>query len=223
MIYLEKIISIQPNYNVLEIGPGASPHKRSNIFLELFYESDSEGLAQRGGLQNLSSYDSKKLIYYDGGRFPFDDNVFDYVICSHVIEHVEDVELFLAEIFRVGKEKGYIEYPLITYEFMYDYDVHLNFIKFDKDENMLMYMKKNQTSLSDFVGITKLLRLTLLKGWDDICDSNKNLFFEGFEFNKSFGIKSVRDINLLLPNNSEIKSKTFIRRLALKLMKILGQ
>ena len=38
------------------------------------------------------------------------DNEFDFVIASHVIEHIEDFEFFLKELERISK-KGYIELP----------------------------------------------------------------------------------------------------------------
>ena len=37
------------------------------------------------------------------GQFlPFSDKAFDYVICSHVLEHVEDPDLLISELMRVS-------------------------------------------------------------------------------------------------------------------------
>ena len=41
---------------------------------------------------------------------PFNDNQFDFVISSHVMEHVKDLKYFIKEIERVSK-RGYIELP----------------------------------------------------------------------------------------------------------------
>ena len=41
---------------------------------------------------------------------PFKDNEFDFVIASHVIEHVEDFEFFIKEL-EIKSKKGYIELP----------------------------------------------------------------------------------------------------------------
>ena len=43
-------------------------------------------------------------------NMPFDDKVFDYAICSHVLEHVERPDAVIAELSRVAKA-GYIEVP----------------------------------------------------------------------------------------------------------------
>lgn len=37
---------------------------------------------------------------------PFDDDVFDIVLCNHVLEHIEDDQKAMAELFRVMKKGG---------------------------------------------------------------------------------------------------------------------
>ena len=126
MFFPKRIKSILPEYRVLEIGPGANPHKRSNVLLEKPFESEEETQMQFGHGHKLVT--DKPVVFYDGNRFPFDDKEFDYVICSHVLEHVDDVPCFLKEVFRVS-HKGYFEYPLINYEYLFNYEVHKSFLK----------------------------------------------------------------------------------------------
>jgi len=45
----------------------------------------------------------------DGTPWPFPDNGFDRVICSHVIEHVADPAAFLAEIHRIARPSAAVE------------------------------------------------------------------------------------------------------------------
>lgn len=45
----------------------------------------------------------KSLLLFDGYKIPYEDNAFDLVICSHVMEHVEHERLLLREIRRVSK------------------------------------------------------------------------------------------------------------------------
>lgn len=42
----------------------------------------------------------------DGAKFPFESDYFDVITSIHVIEHVKDIEGFMAEIFRVMKKGG---------------------------------------------------------------------------------------------------------------------
>ena len=115
MFFPEKIKSILPSYKVLEIGPGSQPHPRANVFLEKNF-SQEEAIIQSGYVNPVHITD-KPVFYYDGGKFPFKDNEFDYVICSHVLEHipVQDLPLFLSEIQRVSS-RGYLEFPTVFYE-----------------------------------------------------------------------------------------------------------
>jgi len=86
---------------VLEIGSGSNPWFRSDVLCEKFLDDDTE----RGG---PLVRDRRPLIEADACNMPFEDKSFDFVFCSHIMEHVEDVEGFLKEIQRVGKA-GYLE------------------------------------------------------------------------------------------------------------------
>lgn len=84
---------------VLDVGCGNSP------FAHLLGEGaeytglDIESAAEFG-------YRNPKVIYYDGKTIPFPDGVFDFVICSEVLEHVEETASFVAEVRRVLKTGG---------------------------------------------------------------------------------------------------------------------
>ena len=194
MFFRKKIQSIRPQDKVLEIGPGATPHPRSNAFLELRIEGEQAQIAQRGGVVVKADFSGRQVYFYDGKKFPFEDGEFDYVICSHVVEHVPDPEAFLNEIFRVGGGRGYLEYPLITYEYLYDFDVHLHFVKFNFEQNSLCYLPKQNTSFSEFSAVNSIINQTLVCGWDELCAANKALFFEGLEFAKPFSVQQVEKL-----------------------------
>ena len=145
MFYPERIKSIKPGDRVLEIGPGATPYFRSDVFLELAYEYDKERIAQSGHIGILKT--NKQIVYYDGGKFPFEDNEFDYVICSHVLEHVPNADSFLVEIQRVAK-KGYIEFPTIYYDYIYNFPEHLLLIL--EENGMIYWMTKEESGLNKY-------------------------------------------------------------------------
>ena len=221
MFYPHKIKNILPNDVVLEIGPGNNPFHRSNILLELKYENEQDRVSQFGHTEKLIT--EKKVVYYNGKEFPFADKSFDYVICSHVIEHVPDVQFFLSEIFRVAK-KGYLEYPLITYDYLYNFDVHLNFLKFNGTKMYLL--KKESTVLNEFKPLNAFFLKTLNLGYGDFLGKIPECFFEGFEWDRPFALELNADINnfiskdiveVPLSNNEKPSIKSSFKQLGLAL------
>ncbi|MCL5784050.1 MAG: class I SAM-dependent methyltransferase [Patescibacteria group bacterium] len=219
MFFPQKIQKIKPGDKVLEIGPGGTPFTRSDVFLELRYKNQKEAKFQRGNTKKLKT--NKPVVYYDGGRFPFLDKEFDYVICSHVLEHVEDVGLFLLELFRIAR-KGYIEYPTVYYEYLYNFSVHLNLLKFNKGQ--LIYLKKTDTPLCQFSSIHKLYYQTLKQGYSSFIDDLRDYMFEGFEWLSPFAIKKASSLEELTWKRLEIPVyKNRSQKRILKLVEILKQ
>lgn len=222
MFFPEKITLIRPEDKVLEIGPGGTPHPRSNAFLELNFDSDLERMLQRGNVAQEPRFGNRPVHYYDGKEFPFRDGQFDYVICSHVIEHVADPVSFLDEVFRAGRGRGYLEYPLITYEYLYDFDVHLHFVKFDFEQRVLRYLPKRDTVFPEFSAVSALFNKTLVQGWDELSAANKKLFFEGVEFGQPFAVEKTCELEKLLPDQSAIVPKKIIRKRVGQILNKLG-
>lgn len=87
---------------VLDVGSGFCPYPRSNILLERYVSGH-----HRAGLGVVVD---RPIVYADALRMPFKDKVFDFIVASHILEHIQKPEVFLRELMRVGKA-GYIETP----------------------------------------------------------------------------------------------------------------
>ena len=129
--FVDKLLQYNSSWNILDVGCGYTAHKNATVVCDV---------------QDLSKiYKEKHFVKLTSNILPFKDKEFDFVIASHVIEHVKDVEVFIKELQRVST-KGYIELPTIlednlVFENKKD---HLWHIEFDDDKNQLIVSKKTQ-------------------------------------------------------------------------------
>lgn len=102
---------------VLAIGCGSKPYK------DLFQQA-TEYIGLDTKNSGHSTQTSDVDIFYDGIHMPIDDSAFDNGVCFQVLEHVEDIPVFLDEIARVIKENGFIlfDMPFIWEEHEVPYD-----------------------------------------------------------------------------------------------------
>jgi len=100
---------------VLEVGSGHNPKVRADVLCDKYIDDDT----QRGG----SIIADRETVEADGQYLPFRDKAFDYVICSHVLEHVEDPEKLIHELMRIAP-RGYIETPSEIAERLYGWPYH---------------------------------------------------------------------------------------------------
>ncbi len=113
---------------VLDVGSGDKPHWRADVLLD-HYVGDEHG-GQRSGA--AAARVDRPLFDADAADMPFGDKVFDYVICSHVLEHVERPDAVISELTRVGKA-GYIEVPEAASAKIVDFPSHLWWVTLDGD------------------------------------------------------------------------------------------
>ena len=129
--HINKVIKENPKWKILDIGCGYRAHPYASVIADV---------------QDLSNhYEGKKFIQINEKKLPFKDKEFDFVIASHVIEHVEDFEFFINELERISP-KGYIELPSrlgdnLVFENKTD---HIWWFVYDDINNKLLVSKRNQ-------------------------------------------------------------------------------
>ena len=128
------------DWKILDIGCGYRANKFASVIADA---------------QDFSNYyKEKKFIKINEKKLPFKDKEFDFVIASHVIEHVEDFEFFLKELERISS-KGYIELPTrlgdnLVFENKSD---HIWWFIYDDINNLLVGSKRNQL-LDPFINVS---------------------------------------------------------------------
>ena len=182
--YIENLLQNNTTWNILDIGCGYNANKFAKVICDV---------------QDLSNhYQKKKFIRLTEKKLPFKDKEFDFVVASHVMEHVEDVEFFINELERVSK-KGYIELPTIlednlVFENKKD---HLWHMDFDDVENKLLISKKVQyfepvLTVATVKKMNEVFRTSFVLElfWEDIIDYKINK-------DKKNTFKKISVLNLL--------------------------
>ena len=129
--HVNNILEKNLDWKVLDIGCGYRAHKNASVIADI---------------QDFSNfYKEKKFVKIKEKNLPFKDKEFDFVIASHVIEHVEDFQFFIKELERITL-KGYIELPSrlgdnLVFENRND---HIWWFYFDDVSNQLIASKRNQ-------------------------------------------------------------------------------
>lgn len=112
---------------ILDVGCGSKPYK------DLFGTNEYVGIDIQGG----GHLDEKKSIdaYFDGKTIPYGAESFDVVLCTQVLEHVEDPDALLRESYRVLKNNGiiYLTMPFIWPEHEVPYDFR-RFTRFEHEK-----------------------------------------------------------------------------------------
>ena len=137
---VNSILEKNSNWKILDIGCGFRANQFANVIADVKDFTDF--------------YKEKKFIKITEKKLPFKDKEFDFVIASHVIEHVDDFEFFIRELERISS-KGYIELPTrlgdnLVYENMND---HIWWFYFNDDDKELIASKKNQI-LQPFLNVS---------------------------------------------------------------------
>ena len=190
--FIEKILSSNPNWKILDIGCGYNANKYANVICDI---------------QDLSKfYPNKLFTKLTEKKLPFKDKEFDFVIASHVMEHVEDVDFFISELERISN-KGYIEVPTIlednlVFENKKD---HLWHMDFDDVGLKLLITKKIQY-------FEPILTVSSIKKMDEIF--RKSLIIELYWENKiDYFLDNINNKNFTKISLLNLLKKYFSKRL----------
>lgn len=100
--------NLDRNSRILEIGGGTGI--QAKLLSEAGFNIESIDLKD-------STYSGDRVypvVDYDGTTIPFDENEFDIVFSSNVLEHIKDIDSFQKEIIRVLKPGGHCVHAMPT-------------------------------------------------------------------------------------------------------------
>lgn len=156
-------LPVSGNALVLDVGSGGKPYPRSDVLLDRM-----TGAAHRCGQAMMID---RPAVLGDATRMPFKDKAFDFVVASHVLEHMSDPQTFLVELSRVGKA-GYIETPNALFERLFPYSIHC--LEVASIDGRLWLHKKRAEVEDSFLG--KLGMLQRDRQWRALFHRSPHLF-----------------------------------------------
>jgi len=143
--YIQTVLSEKKNWHVLDIGCGYTANEFATTICDV---------------QDLSKfYVDKNFVRLTDKQLPFKDDQFDFVIASHVMEHVKDLKFFISELERVSK-KGYIELPTklednLVFENKKDHLWHMDF----DDVNLKLLISKKIQLIEPILTVSTIQKL----------------------------------------------------------------
>jgi ubiquinone/menaquinone biosynthesis C-methylase UbiE len=136
-------LNILPGQKVLDLGCG-------NHVSKMFHMNNVD-ITYVDKEPKPKDYNGNSFIQHDldNGPLPFPHKYFDFVVCSAVLEHVNNPLMVVREINRVGK-RGAISTPSIFTEMFWNWNQHLWIIVFRRGR--LMFLRKKPHLLTNFKG-----------------------------------------------------------------------
>ena len=96
--YLSRLLKDNQLHAVLDIGCGSMPYRDLFPLSYIYHGLEIDHPRNRTN--------PKVTHFYDGLRFPFDDDSYDCVFCSQVLEHSFEPDTFTEEVLRILKPGG---------------------------------------------------------------------------------------------------------------------
>jgi SAM-dependent methyltransferase len=130
---------------VLDVGCGNRPFPAATHLADVTLDDHTERFGYPIPL------DDRPFVECSVESMPYDDTEFDYVYCSHVLEHVDQPDVACRELMRVGA-RGYIETPRSWVEYVFSAEGHKWLV--DDEQDTLIFREKLPSEASgDPLGI----------------------------------------------------------------------
>ncbi len=188
MSYLDRLrffsrkftMGFRPGDLVLDVGSGNDPHPRADLLCDKFVQDDTE----REGRLVVD----RPLIGGDLEALPFKDQSIDFLITSHVLEHVADPARAIAEMQRVAK-RGYVETPAEFGGKLMDLPGHRWYVRQDGD--VLVFTAKSKGMFDEHLNAACFGMWKRDDGYMRFFWDHLDLFFVRYQWNGQLACRVV--------------------------------
>jgi len=132
-----ELLEKNPDWKVVDLASSNAGWKYANVFTDVNDHSEYYKNKYNG---------EKKFIQCNVENTSFMDKEFDFVVASHILEHVENPFNFCKELIRIGK-RGYIEVPTPLWDNLMDGPHFVKYghkwwVTFDDNKKSIVINKK---------------------------------------------------------------------------------
>jgi SAM-dependent methyltransferase len=169
---------IAPSDLVLDIGAGGWPFKRANHLADKFPDTTTHRV-------EAMVRDDRPFFEVDLERLSFSEHAYDFVFCSHVLEHLDNPGQAMRELMRVGR-RGYIEVPTRISDAMFNFTRLPNHHRWHGMVlgDTLVLVEWNDWERRDLGNhFFDALHSPYKNAFQDFFERNRNLFFASYHWN----------------------------------------
>ncbi|MBB2697668.1 UNVERIFIED_ORG: SAM-dependent methyltransferase [Rhizobium esperanzae] len=170
---------IGPADLVLDVGSGGWPFKRANHLADKFPEGTSHRV-------ETMVRDERPFFEVDLERLPFEDRAYDFVFCSHVLEHLDNPGQAMRELMRVAR-RGYIEVPTRLSDVMFNFTRLQNHHRWHslRQNNTLLLIEWNERERRELGNeFFAALHSDYSNNFQDFFERNRDLFFTSYSWDE---------------------------------------
>jgi SAM-dependent methyltransferase len=148
--------------------------------------------------------DERPFYEVDLEKLPFADREYDFVFCSHVLEHIDNPGVAMRELMRVGK-RGYIEVPTRLS------DVMFNFTRLPNHHRwhglvlgellvLIEWSAWERRDLGNY--FFDALQSEYTNQFQNFFESNRDLFFSSLHWNNSFEFLVIDKLGKIIDSSA---------------------
>jgi SAM-dependent methyltransferase len=172
--------AIGPDDLVLDIGSGGWPFKRANHLADKYPDKTTHRM-------EAMVHDQRPFFEVDLEHLPFGDQAYDFIFCSHVLEHLDNPGQAMRELMRVGR-RGYIEVPTRLSDVMFNFTRLPNHHRWHGMvlSNTLVLVEWNDWERHDMGNhFFDALHSEYANSFQDFFENNRDLFFSSLNWDES--------------------------------------
>jgi SAM-dependent methyltransferase len=190
-----------PGERILDIGSGGDPFPYATILADRYLEPTNHRTAEFRS-------DGKPVIICDISALPFIDGAFNYVVASHVLEHVDDPINACLELQRVAKS-GFIETPTLMKDALFSWAKGMHKWHLLSQGNRLVFFEYTDRMSEGIRSLAwyNLIFSTIYHPLQEAFNDNQDLFNVMFEWENNFDITVIKRDGTMTSNLCQSQEK----------------